>query len=181
MQASYQFIHTPHARFTSCHAASLSLLPDGRLAVVYFAGGYEGSSDSAHLFSYLRDDGTWHSPAVLQATEGRAAGNAILWTLPEGRIALIYTLSHSSGRVIWDEARIYARYSWDAGASWSEQHTITEELGFICRQPGLVLDGGEWLLPIYDNRNLDAGNEGSVLISDDQGRHWQRYGRPADG
>ena len=61
---------------------------------------------------------------------------------------------------------------------------LTEELGYICRQPGIILSNGEWLLPIYDNRGGGkaehrgmGGNEGSVVISGDGGSHWQRYGR----
>jgi predicted neuraminidase len=61
---------------------------------------------------------------------------------------------------------------------------LTEEIGFLCRQPGLILSNGEWLLPIYDNRGGArpeyagmGGNEGSVVISNDGGRCWRRYGR----
>lgn len=184
MLCKSQFLALPTERFPSCHAVNLAVLPDGQLLAVYFAGSREGSLDSAHVLRRCKPDGTWGEPHVIQYQPGYAAGNAVLMPLPDGRLVFFYTLSYSREMVDWSHALVHFRFSNDLGYSWGEQHTLTEEYGFICRQPGLVLANGEWLLPIYDNRGGGkpaypgmGGNEGSVMVTADQGLHWSRYGR----
>jgi len=179
-----QFILHPTERFPTCHAANLALLSDGQLLVVYFSGAREGSADSAILLQRYQKDGSWSKPEIIQYEPGRSAGNAVLMPLHDGKMALFYTLSYSHRQVSWADALIHYRFSRDQGVTWGEQHTLTEEFGFICRQPGTVLANGEWLLPVYDNRGGGkpaypgmGGNEGSVMVTADQGLHWSRYGR----
>ncbi|MHB9032485.1 MAG: sialidase family protein [Anaerolineae bacterium] len=182
-----EFIFTPTERFPSCHAANLAVLADNELVVVYFAGAKEGSLDSAHLMQRLRPDGTWSVPQVIQIEPDHPAGNAVLMPLPDGRTLFFYTLAYPKTGG-WADALVHFRISADNGTTWGPKRNATEEYGFICRQPGLILAPGEWLLPIYDNRGGAnqiysgmGGNEGSVLITDDEGRHWQHYGRMVAG
>jgi predicted neuraminidase len=178
------FIKEPDSRFPTCHAANLAFLPNGQLAVVYFAGAREGSSDSVNVIQFYHGDGVWSPPQVVTSEVGCSAGNAVLMPVPDGRTLMFYTLSYSHQSVTWAEGLIHYRVSCDNCRSWEPRRTVTEEFGYICRQPGLILHNGEWLLPIYDNRGGGkpgfegmGGNEGSVIITADAGEHWSRYGR----
>ncbi|MHB1354709.1 MAG: sialidase family protein [Anaerolineae bacterium] len=184
MIRSWQYIRTPDQHYPTCHAANLAILTNGQLAVVYFAGTREGSSDSVNLLQRLQADGVWSQPEVAALEAGRSAGNAVLMPVPDGRTILFYTLSYGREVVTWADALIHYCVSEDNCHTWGPRRIITEEFGYICRQPGLILSNGEWLLPIYDNRGGGnpafagmGGNEGSVIISSDAGQHWSRYGR----
>ena len=180
----WQYIKTPDSGYPTCHAANLAVLPNEQLAVVYFSGAREGSADSVDLLQHLQADGTWSQPQVVTSEAGRSAGNAVLMPVPDGRTLLFYTLSYGRESVTWADALIHYRVSEDNCHTWGPRQTVTAEFGYICRQPGLILSSGEWLLPIYDNRGGGkpgyagmGGNEGSVIISSDAGQHWSRYGR----
>jgi len=189
MTLSAQFACEPDARFLFSHAANLAILPGGRLALVCFRGSIEGAADTVATFQVLGEDGRWSDPRVVVDEPGRAVGNSVLMPVPDGRVLLFYTVSGSiDDNAMWSGCSICYIASEDRGATWSGCSVLTEETGFICRNPGLVLGNGDWLLPIYDNRGgaLEAyegmgGNESSVLISSDQGRHWRRYGRMVAG
>ena len=173
---TWQYIRTPDSSYPTCHAANLAILANEQPAVVYFAGTHEGSSDSVNLLQRLRTDGTWTEPQVVTAEPGHSAGNAVLMPVPDGRTILFYTLSYGREVVTWADALIHYRVSEDDCRTWGPRRTLTEEYGYICRQPGLILSNSEWLLPIYDNRGGSkpvyagmGGNEGSVIITSDAG------------
>ena len=157
--------------------------PEGRLWACWVAG--EDGPKAFFVLATSDDDGeTWSKPClVIDAQSDRLPMNRSvlvgnLWTDPSGRLWLFFNQSmmQFDGRSgVWAAV---CEDPDDETPVWSKPRRIWH--GFTLNKP-TVLSTGEWLLPIYDNRNLDAGNEGSVLISDDQGRHWQRYGRPADG
>jgi predicted neuraminidase len=184
MLYQWQYIKCPDSRYPTCHAANLAVLPGGQLAVVYFCGAREGAGDSVNMLQWLLPDGAWSAPSVLTTEAGCSAGNAVLLPLTDGRTILFYTLSYARERVTWADALIHYRISENNCNSWGPRQTVSQEFGYICRQPGLVLSNGELLLPIYDNRGGSkpgydgmGGNEGSVIISGDAGQHWSRYGR----
>jgi predicted neuraminidase len=180
-----QFIFGPTRRFPASHAANLAVLPEGHLGFVCFRGQVEGSADNIISMQTLSGDGTWSRPRVVVDDPEGAAGNAVLMPLPDGRVALFYVLSHVEPAGRWANSLIYFRFSEDNGKTWGERRALTEEFGFLCRQPGLILANGEWLLPAYDNRVGSAQSpgigchEGSVWVSADSGKNWRRYGRMA--
>ena len=141
----WQYIKIPDSGYPTCHAANLAILPNGQLAVVYFSGASEGSADSVNLLQHLQADGTWSQPQVVTSEVGRSAGNAVLMPVPDGRTLLFYTLSFSRESVTWADALIHYRVSDDNCRTWGPSRTVTEEFGYICRQPGLILSSGEWL------------------------------------
>lgn len=179
-----QFICAPSARYPSSHAANLVVLPNGQLAMVCFRGSREGAQDTVAMMFVLQTDGFWDQGRVVADEPGHSVGNSVLMPLPDGRVLLFYTLSYSKTRANWADSLIHYRFSEDGGATFGPRCTLTEEFGFICRHPALILSNGEWLLPIYDNRGGGkpeyagmGGNESSVAISADGGQHWSRYGR----
>ncbi len=184
MPYTAQFICEPTPRFPSCHAANLAVLAGGTLAFVCFRGSREAAGDSVTVLHRLGPDGRWDAGQVVVEEPGRPAGNSVLMPLPDGRVLLFYTLAYREGAHAWANSLVHYRFSEDSGRTWGSPRVLTEEFGYICRNPGLVLANGEWLLPIYDNRGGGnpahsgmGGNEGAVVISSDGGTHWQRYGR----
>lgn len=183
-----QFICYPTERHPSYHAANLAMLPNGKLAMVCFCGSRESAKDTVNMLFTLETDGTWSDGRAVVDEPEHASGNAVLMPVPDGRVILFYTLSYSQTMANWADSLVHYRFSEDSGETWGEAHTLTEEYGYIVRQPGVILSSGEWLLPIYDNRGGGkpeyegmGGNEGSVFISGDGGQHWQRYGRMVAG
>lgn len=183
MEFEAQFISEPTGRLPTCHAANLAVLADGTLAFVCFRGSREGAEDSVTVMQTLQPNGSWSEVRVVVDEPHHSAGNSVLMPIPDGRVILFYTLSYATTSV-WAHSLVHYQFSADNGRTWGPRHTLTEELGYICRNPGLILSNGEWLLPIYDNRRGGkpeyagmGGNEGSVGISDDGGLHWRRYGR----
>lgn len=184
MHYTAQFICAPTPRFPTCHAANLAVLADGTLAFVCFRGSREAAGDSVTVMHRLGPDGQWDAGRVVVEVPGHPAGNSVLMPLPDGRVILFCTLAFQEGAHAWVNSLVLYRFSDDLGQTWGPGRVLTEEFGYICRNPGLVLANGEWLLPIYDNRGGGVpayagmgGNEGAVVISGDAAAHWQRYGR----
>jgi len=184
-----QYACEADTRFPFSHGANLAVLPDGTLVLVCFRGSTEGAADTVASMQVLTKDGNWSDPRVVVEETGNAVGNSVLMPTPDGRVFLFYTVSGSvSDNAMWSGSHLCYRTSEDQGNSWSGRTVLTEETGFICRNPGLALSNGDWLLPVYDNRGggLETyegmgGNESSVLISGDCGKHWRRYGRMVAG
>lgn len=185
-----EFILQPTVRFPSCHAANLAVLADGALAMVCFRGSREGASDTVNTLTILAPGaaaGAWGEERVVVDESGHPSGNAVLMPVPDGQAILFYTLAYGE-KEPWSHSLVFFRFTEDGGATFGPARALTEEFGYIVRNPGLVLFSGAWLLPIYDNRGGGkpecagmGGNEGCVAISTDGGDHWMRYGRMVAG
>jgi len=164
------------------HAANLMPLADGDLGCVWFGGTQEGIADISIYFSRLaRDAAAWSTPVKLSDDPTRSEQNPILFPAPDGKLWLIYTAQKSGNQ---DTAIVRYRISEDNGISWGPIGTLFEKAGTFVRQPVVVLDNGDWLIPVFYCRTNPGdkwvGNNdiSAVMISSDQGAHWREVEVP---
>ncbi len=164
------------------HAANLMPLPNGDIGCVWFGGTQEGISDISIYFSRLAKDATcWTNPVKLSDDPTRSEQNPILFPAPDGKLWLLYTAQKSGNQ---DTAIVRYRISDDNGESWGPIGTLFEKAGTFVRQPVVVLDNGDWLVPVFycrtDPGEKWVGNNdiSAVMISTDQGKTWLEYPVP---
>lgn len=168
------------------HAASVTLLPNGRVLAAWFSGPHEGSVHQVILGAYSSDQGeTWTAPSVLQDTP-RSSDFDPSFIVVEDRAFFFFSVGRWNrypfvGPRAVEELevgvksfRIFLRISDDSGTVWSEPvRVLPEETGYGCRSNGIRLSGGELLLPVH---SFGAGHMAGVLKSIDNGRTWRRFG-----
>ena len=164
------------------HAANLMPLPNGDLACVWFGGSQEGKSDISIYFSCLPAGESCWTPAVkLSDDDTRSEQNPILFPAPDGRLWLLYTAQKSGNQ---DTSIVRYRISGDNGQTWQPVGVLFDKPGTFVRQPVVVLDNGDWLVPVFYCR-IQAGEKwvgdndiSAVRISSDQGRSWREVEVP---
>ena len=177
-----QFADLP-APTVQSHAANLALLADGSVGCVWFGGTQEGVADVSVWFSRCAQGlrGAWSAPVRLSDDATRSEQNPILFNAPDGRLWLLHTAQNSGHQ---DTAQVRCRVSNDHGATWGAAGTLFEQAGVFVRQPVVVHDNGDWLVPIFHCRTRPGErwsgdhDDSAVMISSDQGRHWAEHAVP---
>jgi predicted neuraminidase len=141
----------------SAHAATLTTLPDGRLAAAWFAGSREGAADVTIWLSRLDKQG-WSKPQALanrESTAGavftniRKLGNPVLFT--DGQRVHLWFVSVALGG--WAGSSINHMVSDDSGETWSKPTKLVTSpflnISTLVRTPPLPLADGGYGLPAY--------------------------------
>ena len=164
------------------HAANLMPLPNGDIGCVWFGGSQEGKSDISIYFSRLpAGQSCWTEAVKLSDDDARSEQNPILFSAPDGKLWLLYTAQKSGNQ---DTSIIRCRISEDSGATWGPIGVLFDKAGTFVRQPVVVLDNGDWLVPVFYCRTRPGekwvGNDdiSAVRISSDQGRSWSEVEVP---
>ena len=164
------------------HAANLMPLPNGDIACVWFGGSQEGKSDISIYFSRLPAGAACWSEAVQLSDDAtRSEQNPVLFPAPDGALWLFYTAQKSGNQ---DTSIIRYRTSRDNGHTWGPIGVLFDKAGTFVRQPVVVLDNGDWLVPVFYCRSRPGekwvGNDdvSAVRISSDQGRTWSEVAVP---
>jgi predicted neuraminidase len=164
------------------HASNLMTLGDGSLGCVWFSGTQEGVADISIFFSRLAPGAdTWSAPVQLSDDATRSEQNPILFPAPDGRLWLLHTAQLAGNQ---DTAVVRCRVSEDHGRTWGPSRDLFDQAGIFVRQPVVVLDNGDWLLPIFhcptEPGQKWAGHDdtSAVMISSDHGRSWQEVPVP---
>lgn len=159
------------------HAANLTVLPDGRLACVWFGGSMEGRADISVFHSQLAPGTTqWSEALQLSNDPDRSEQNPIVCVMPHGQLWLLHTAQTSGYQ---DTSVVRRRISLDQGQTWGP----TEDLpgaprGTFVRQPIHFARDGSWLLPIFRCKPVPGKawdgslDDSAVLRSTDQGATW---------
>jgi predicted neuraminidase len=156
------------------HAANLHVLPDGRLACVWFGGTMEGMGDISIWMSTLEPKG-WSQARRLSDDPSRSKQNPVLFTAPDGAVWLFHT-SQPGGRQ--DLCEIVARVSRDGGDTFGPARRIGDFRGVFVRQPVRIGPSGEWLLPGFRCITPAVGrwsgdlDSAVMLVSRDDGDSW---------
>jgi predicted neuraminidase len=168
------------------HAANITPLAGGDLGCAWFGGTQEGIADISIYFSRLaRGAEAWSAPVRLSDDMTRSEHNPILFAAPDGALWLLHTAQRGGNQ---DTALVRRRISHDNGHSWGPSEILFEAgegFGLFIRNPIVVLDSGEWLLPVYRCVSVPGrkwvGDEdiSFVRISADAGRTWSEYPIPA--
>lgn len=161
------------------HAANLSLLSDGTLACVWFAGTMEGMGDISIYMSRLAPGAdVWSPPEKMSDDPQKSEQNPMLFNAPDGKVWLLYT-SQTSGHQ--DGAVVKRRISSDGGKTFGEVSVLCDTPGTFVRQPIIVNGRGEWLLPAFrcigvpGTRWSGDIDTAAVLVSNDAGTSWTMH------
>ncbi|MFD2706260.1 sialidase family protein [Salibacterium lacus] len=163
--------------FSHNHASNLLSLSNGDLFCVWFGGSREGKSDISVLCSRLeKGSSSWSEPEVLSGDPKRSEQNPVLFEHPDGALWLLYTAQHS---IHQDSAVVRCRISNDHGRTWKQEQTLFDTPGSFVRNPPVIRDNGEIILPAYysiKSENGFLGKDYSVVkISGDAGQTWEEY------
>jgi predicted neuraminidase len=159
-----------------CHASNLLLLGNGDVLCAWFGGSQEGKKDISIYTSRLSSASRQWSDARQVTHDGtRSEQNPVLFKTPAGDIWLLYTSQNAGDQ---DSAVVKQQASRDEGQTWSPPALIFSDPGTFIRQPMIILDGGEWLVPVFKCRTEPGtrwiGNDdvSAVRVSYDQGKSW---------
>jgi predicted neuraminidase len=162
------------------HAANLMPLANGDLGCVWFGGTQEGMADISVHFSRLASGSTrWSSAEKLSDDPARSEQNPVLFPAPDGTLWLMWTAQVSGNQ---DTAFVRRRISHDNGRGWGPIETlfpVQKGYGTFIRQPIVVLDNGDWLLPVFYCRSAPGrkwngdDDTSAVKISSDAGKTWR--------
>ena len=143
------------------HPASVTELDNGDLYVVFFSGKGEYRDDAASVFGMRLKKGQkrWSAPLAIARNPFHSLGNPVVWQAPNGWVWLFYVTRYGE---IWDTSRITAKISKDGARTWSESFMLTFEAGTMVRGLPIVLDGGDYLLPVYH----ELGNDPEMTSPD---------------
>lgn len=161
------------------HPASLTELANGDLYLAYYGGKGEYAVDTGVFGARLRKGSTkWSPPRVIARDPFRSLGNAVVWQAPDGVVWLFYVVRWGE---TWSTSRIQAKVSRDGAKSWSDSFPVSETEGMMVRGQPIVLNTGEYLLPVYhetghDTERVGADSTSRFLRCDAQGRVWRESG-----
>ncbi|MBG9812945.1 glycosyl hydrolase [Bacillus endophyticus] len=164
------------------HAANLLVLDNGDLLCTWFAGTQEGIPDIHIYMSRLKKgESSWSKAVKVSDDPTRSEQNPLLFKAPDEKVWLLYTAQKSGNQ---DTAIVRYRISEDNGHSFGPIKTLFDQEGTFIRQPIVVLDNGEWLLPVFychttKGRKWTGHRDTSaVKISKDEGNTWEEYEVP---
>jgi predicted neuraminidase len=162
------------------HPASITQLQDGGLMMTYYGGGGEYEDDSK-VWGMRRKAGesAWSEPQLLADTPFLGEGNGVVWQAPDGLVWLFYVQRYGE---TWSESRTLAKISEDGGETWSDSMVLSFELGTMCRGLPIVLNNGDYLLPVYHETGSDINQTfpdtcSFFLRHDPKKRTWTETGR----
>jgi predicted neuraminidase len=161
------------------HASNLLPLKGGDLLCVWFSGTQEGMADISIYLSRLKTGETvWSLPVKLSEDPTKSEQNPVLFMAPDGKLWLLWTSQKAGNQ---DTAEVRYRISEDNGYTWNSIRVLFDKPGTFVRQPGVVLDNGDWLIPIFYCKAPPGGkwvgddDYSAVKISTDQGKTWSEY------
>ena len=162
------------------HPASITELANGDLYIAYYGGAGEYDSGTA-VYGSRKKQGfpSWSPPAVIADTPDRGEGNPVVWQAPDGVVWLFYVNQYGD---TWSQARVKAKLSADGAHTWSDSFMLTLEEGTMARGKPIVLEDGDYLLPMYyesgdDRERTDAATASYFLRYDVKTREWSETNR----
>lgn len=145
-----EFIFSGREPFNACHASTICQLPDGSLAVAWYASNaYEGTDDQVIMGCLMcGETGQWQEPEVWVDVPNRAAGNPVLFVGPDGNLWLMPPVNY--GKWCDGGTRLFFKRSRDGGRTWSDLELFCEEPGILVKNKAICLkQENKWILPAY--------------------------------
>jgi len=141
------------------HPASITELSNGDLYIAYYGGSGEYGDDTAVYGSRLKKgEMLWTAPQIIADTPDRGEGNPVVWQAPDGKVWLFYVNRYGE---TWSNARVKAKISTDSAQTWSDSFMLNFEEGTMVRGQPIVLNNGDYLLPMY----YETGEDREKTIS----------------
>lgn len=145
------------------HPASITELDNGDLYIVYYGGDGEYAGDTAVYGGRLAAGSReWTKPQIIADTPDRSEGNGAIWQGPDGRVWLFYVTRYGP---TWSSSRIKYKISKDQAHTWSDPYVLAFEQGMMVRGCPIVLNDGDYLLPIYYETGEDRERTASDTCS----------------
>ncbi|HOX38764.1 MAG TPA: exo-alpha-sialidase [Candidatus Brocadiia bacterium] len=145
------------------HPASITQLRNGDLYIAYYGGSGEYEDDSAVFGSRLRVGETqWTPPEVIADSPFHGDGNAVVWQAPDGVVWLFFVSRFGD---TWCTSRVKMKISLDGAQTWSDSTMLTFEEGTMVRGQPIVLNDGDYLLPLYSEKGGDRECTASTTCS----------------
>ena len=144
------------------HPASITQLANGDLYIAYYGGLGEYGDDTAVYGARLAGESQWSQPTVIADTPDRGEGNPVVWQAPDGRVWLFYVNRYGD---TWSNARVKVKISDDGAKSWSDSFMLNFEEGTMVRGQPIVLNNGDYLLPMYHETGVDRERTASSTCS----------------
>ncbi|MBI4604028.1 MAG: exo-alpha-sialidase [Planctomycetes bacterium] len=142
------------------HPASVTQLENGDLFLVFHGGTGEYEDDTAVWGTRLvAGEAAWEAPRIVADTPFHGDGNAVVWQAPGGAVWLFYVVRYGP---TWASSRIQARVSRDGTRTWSDPFVLAFDAGRMVRNRPIVLEDGDYLLPIYH----EVGTDPEVVSAD---------------
>lgn len=136
------------------HPASITELPNGDLYIAYYGGSGEYSDDTAVYGSRkAKGSDSWTHPTIIADTPYRSEGNPVVWGAPDGKVWLFYVNNYGT---TWSDAIIKCKISEDNAETWSDPIVMLFEPGSMVQGQPIVLDTGEYFLPVYSEKGHDV-------------------------
>ena len=136
------------------HPSSFDELDNGDLYLAYYGGAGEYASGTVVYGARLnKGSSRWSQPKKIAGNPFRSLGNPVVWQGPNGVVWLFYVTRFGD---TWSTSRIKVKISRDGAVSWSDSALLTIEPGTMVRAHPIVLQTGEYLLPIYHETGHDT-------------------------
>jgi len=136
------------------HPSSFDELDNGDLYLAYYGGAGEYASGTVVYGARLNKGSShWSQPKKIASNPFRSLGNPVVWQGPDGLVWLFYVTRFGD---TWSTSRIKVKISRDGAVSWSDSALLTIEPGTMVRAHPIVLQTGEYLLPIYHETGHDT-------------------------
>lgn len=135
------------------HPATVTELDNGDLYIAYYGGEGEYEGDTAvYGMRLVKGSDTWTKPEIIADTPNRSEGNGAIWQAPDGDVWLFYITNYGP---TWSSARIKCKVSHDGAHTWSDPYMLSFEQGTMVRSCPIVLNNGDYLLPVYHETGED--------------------------
>jgi hypothetical protein len=145
------------------HPVLMSELAGGDQYPVYYGGAGEYAVEPGAFDSRKRKgEATWSTPQRIAGNPFWPVGNGVVWQAPDGIVWLFFVTRFGER---WLDSRMAAKISRDGAHTWSDASPLTFELGGMVRGRPIVLDDGDYLLPIYHESGHDTELAGAESAS----------------
>lgn len=155
---------TPTGRYK--HPASLTELANGDLFLAWYGGDGEYAPGTAVYGSRFTAN-KWGAPQKLAQDPFYSVGNPVVWQAPDGVVWLWYVVRPGS---TWSTSRIAMKVSKDGAQTWSDASILNFEEGTMVRGKPIVLENGDYLLPIWKETGYDT-----EVVAADTVSYFMRY------
>ena len=134
------------------HPATVAELANGDLYIAYYGGGGEYEQDTAvYGMRLAKGSKTWSRPEIIADTPNRSDGNAAMWQAPDGLVWLFYVTNYGP---TWSSAGEVQDFQ-GRRRTWSDSDLLGFEEGTMARSRPILLNDGDYLLPLYHETGED--------------------------
>lgn len=142
------------------HPATIAELANGDLYIAYYSGTGEYEQDTkCYGMRLTKGSQKWSEPVVIADTPERSDGNVAVWQAPDGVVWMFYVVNYGP---TWCHARVKYKTSKDNGVTWSDSDMLAFEQGSMARSRPILLNDGDYLLPMYH----ETGNDQEKTATD---------------